>query len=251
MQLSEFEEHVVEHILRSPAPGKHAARSALRHLDRALTLQETMPEVAVFLGITAEEESAAALFLSLKRRRYQGATDLDCRSHVQKTALHPFLLAVGKLFSQLPEAGTARFIFDRDRSPDAHERLRLRFTVHDEVGNESLAYPFPPLEFGVRVNGTVHDFGPELDELATEKGAKSIWEYVKKLANRRNQSLYAAANGIPHAENVPSFLVYRKSVVFSHLMAYLLIDPYPSRQLFPQQCLSAYLSMVRVLPHET
>ena len=117
MQLSEFEGRAIEHVLRSHAPGKHAARSALRHLERAWSLKDSMPEVAVFLGITAEEESAAALFLSLKRRKYEGAGALSCRSHVQKTALHPFLLAAGKLLSQIPEAGTARFIFDDNLSP--------------------------------------------------------------------------------------------------------------------------------------
>ena len=251
MQLSEFEGRAIEHVLRSHAPGKHAARSALRHLERAWSLKDSMPEVAVFLGITAEEESAAALFLSLKRRKYEGAGALSCRSHVQKTALHPFLLAAGKLLSQIPEAGTARFIFDDNLSPDGIERLRLRITVRDSNGSDTWAHPLPPLEFGLLVNGATHSFGPELDTLATEKGSKSIREYVKRLANRRNQALYAAPNGIPHAGDVLPFLVYRKSVVFSHLMAYLMIDPYSKVQLFPQQCLTAFLSMLQLFPSET
>lgn len=251
MQFNEFEERAIEHVLRSPAPGKHAARSALRHMERAWSLKDSMPEVAVFLGITAEEESAAALFLSLKRREYKGAGALSCRNHVQKTALHPFLLAVGKLLSQVPEAETARLIFDDTLSPDGHERLRLRITVHDRNGSDIWTHPLPPLEFGLLVNGATHDFGPELDALATEKGSKSVKEYVKRLANRRNQALYAGANGIPRVEDVRSFLVYRKSVVFSHLIAYLMIDPYPKIQLFPQQCLTAFLAMVDALPRET
>ena len=62
MNLTAFEEKVVEHILQSSAPGKHAARSALRHLERAWKLVDEMPELAMFSAITAEEESAAALF---------------------------------------------------------------------------------------------------------------------------------------------------------------------------------------------
>ena len=57
MELSKFQEQVLAHVFRTDAPGKHAARSAIRHLERAFKLVDEMPEVAVFLAITAEEEA--------------------------------------------------------------------------------------------------------------------------------------------------------------------------------------------------
>lgn len=101
MKLNAFEEKVIEHILKSSAPGKHAARSALRHLERAWKLADEMPELAIFSAITAEEESATALFHVLKKHSYDGAELLNGRSHLHKIALHPFMLAVGKLFTEV------------------------------------------------------------------------------------------------------------------------------------------------------
>lgn len=210
-----------------------------------------MPELAIFSAITAEEESATALFHSLKRRQYANANFLKSRNHVNKTALHPFLLAVGKLLRGIQESRNPAFVFDTELSPKGEELLRLRLTVIGPDGQPLWAHPLPPLEFSISVNGVAHDFGPELQELATEKTARSALEYIKALANRRNQVLYAAETGIPHVEDDPSqFLAYRKSVVFSHLMAYLLIDPHPQKQLFVQQALNAFVAMLGLLPRE-
>ena len=243
---SEFEKRLHEHILLSPAPGKHAARSALRHLERAWTLVESMPEVAIFLGITAEEESATAVFLSLQRRKYKDSNRLQIHSHVQKTALHPFLLGVGRVIGEFPEFNDSCFIFDTDSSPDKSEQLRLRFSVHAAEGL-IYAMPMPPLNFSIRKNDSQHDFSEELSKLASDKNANNINDYIRQIANRRNAVLYASPKGIPYAENVTEFLKYRKSVVYSHLIAYLLVDQHREKQLFPQQCIDAFLkTLVRV-----
>lgn len=249
MKLNSFEEKVVEHILESSAPGKHAARSALRHLERASELADEMPELALFSAITAEEESATALFHVLKRRRYKGAQALNGRNHLHKTALHPFLLSVGKLFIEFKDHYSPRFEFNSDLSHDGVERLRLRLTIPDETGKPWWGYTMPPLEFTVSVDDVVHRFEPELSRLATEKNAASALAYAQKLSNRRNLVIYAAPNGIPHADgSVEPFLIYRKSVVFSHLLAVLLIDPYEQKQTFVQQALTAFLSMLQTMP---
>lgn len=251
MKLSTFEEKVVEHILKSSAPGKHAARSALRHLERAWKLVEEMPELAMFSAITAEEESATALFHALKSRSYKGAQRLNPRSHLHKTALHPFLLAVGKLFAEVTDYYSPLFEFNSDLSPDGAERLRIRLTVRDGTGKPWWAYTTLPLDFSVSVNDVVHRFEPELAQLATEKNAATALEYVQKLSNRRNLAIYAAPNGIPHVDgSAEPFLIYRKSVVFSHLIAVLLIEPYPQRQTFVQQSIAAFLSMLKAMPED-
>ncbi len=247
MEMSNFEKLMVEHILRSPAPGRHAARSSLRHLERAWTLIDQMPEVSVFLAITAEEESASALFYSLKRHGYPGAEFLNPKNHVHKTALHPFLLATGRVATHVTSTTKPRLVFDQKNSPDGEEYLRLLVNLTDPSGEERWVMPLPPLEFTISIGGVVHDFAPELQALAAEKNVNSIQKYVKKLANRRNKVLYSDSNGIPHIEAALSFFQYRRAVVFSHLMAYLLVDPYRKRQLFAQQALSAFVPILRQL----
>ena len=117
MNLTPFEEKVVEHILLSSGAGKHAARSALRHLERAWELLESMPEIALFLGITAEEESATAIFHCLKWRKYKGAESINIHDHRHKTALHPLLLAIGKTMREFKEHNEFKLEFDSELSP--------------------------------------------------------------------------------------------------------------------------------------
>ena len=250
-EFSEFEKRVIERIMQSPAPGKHAVRSALRHLQRSFELADTMPEVAFFLAITAEEESATAVFCSIQRRKYQHSENLNIHSHKLKTALHPFLLGVGRVLNEYYEHRKPSIIFDTEHSPDGEELLRLRFHIQDESGREWHAMPLPALNFSISLDGYPHDFSSELDKLATERSAKDIYSHVKRLANRRNQALYASSNGIPHARDVASFLTYRKSVVVSHLITYLLIDQHAEHQLFVQQSLNAFLKMLGRLPKDT
>jgi hypothetical protein len=251
MELSEFQKKVVEHLLLAPPPGKHAARSALRHLERAWQLAAGMPEIAAFLAITAEEESASAVFHSLKRRGYKGSDNLNLRSHIHKSALHPFLLAVGRVAETMYSEKNATLTFSQKYSADGKERLLNRLTVKDNAGNQLFAYPTPPLNFTISENDVPYNFKDELQAIASEKNSRSILEYVKKLANRRNQSLYAAANGIPHTKDSVSFLEYRRQVVFSHFIAFLMIDPYPQTQLFVQQALDAFTEMLKRMPGDS
>jgi hypothetical protein len=134
-------------------------------------------------------------------------------------------------------------MFDTEHSPDKQERLRLRFTVDGPNGPFWL-YPLPPLELSIRTNGEVHDFASELAEIAKEKNAESILRHVEDLANRRNIVLYAGPKGVPVIDSAMKFLAYRRSAVFAHLVAYLLIDGYPERQTFAQQALDAFLTML-------
>jgi hypothetical protein len=249
MQFTEFEHRILDHLLKASAPGKHACCSAKRHLERAWILATSMPELAIFSGITAEEESATALFHVLKKRGYQGADRLDVRSHVHKIALHPFLSTVGKLVSPGIAFLNPKFVFDTEHSPKGKELLRLRLDVPNPTEDIRWGYPLPPLNFTVTVGGVISDFESELASLASENNAKSIFEFVKSLANVRNQALYASQNGIPHVENdVIPFLIDRKSVVFSHFIAFLLIDPYRERQPFVQHALTAFLQMLKRAP---
>ena len=249
MHLNEFERHVVDHLLKTSAPGKHACRSAIRHLERGWMLSTSMPELAFFSGITAEEESATALFHVLQKRRYIGAENLKVRTHIHKTALHPFLAAVGKLITQHSDALNPEFIFDVDSSSKGKERLQLAINVPDHEGGIVRAYSLPPLSFTVPIDDVVHDFANELENLASENGAKQIFELIKNRANLRNQLLYAGPNGVPNIkDDAMPFLIDCKSIVFSHFIAFLLIDPYREHQSFVQQSLNAFLKILNRAP---
>jgi hypothetical protein len=247
-EFTPFQQHVIERVLQTPAPGKHAARSAMRHLERAFELAESMPEVAIFLGITAEEESATAVFIAMQRRKYLHSDQIQIHNHVHKTALHPFLLAVGQAIKEFSESRNPKFLFDKEESPNGRELLRVRFDICDNTGKLWHAMPLPALNFSISLDGESHEFSSELASVASTHSTKDISTYVKNLANRRNKVLYAASNGIPHATDSKSFLEYRKSVIVSHLMAYLLIDQHAEQQLFVQQSLDAFLTMLGRLP---
>jgi hypothetical protein len=237
---------VIEELIKScPSPGKHAARNAISHMNKAWLLKEIDKEMAVFRGITGEEESAAAVFHSVMRRKYSDAKKLDVTSHVHKTALHPFLQAVGAIMNEL--------LVHHGYNPtlEFHENENTKqFKTRVTVGvgeNEKWAYIIPPLNFKLALNNELHDFNQELAKIATDKNRKNISNYVKKLAKRRHQLLYSTSSGIPTIEGgIEQFLTYRETVIYTNLLIFLLIDPYKDKQEYVQQCLWAFLKM---LPH--
>ena len=184
------------------------------------------------------------MFHSLRRRRYRNAKLLNQRSHIHKAALHPFLLAVGKSLAELSQSHQPRLFFDTQLSFGSVEVLLIRITIIGSDCEPSWAVPLPPLGFSVSISGVIHNFGPELQELAVEKNAASIQKYVQDLANRRNKVLYASSHGMPGAAEIMPFLSYRKAVIFSHFIAYLLVDPHVEHQLFVRQAIDSYLSML-------
>jgi len=107
-----------------------------------------MPELAYFCAITAEEESATAIFHSLNRRKYKGASFLKPRNHVHKTALHPFLYAIKEHFSQIVELLNVKLEFNLDLSPNKKELFRLRLELKDI---DKWLYPMPPLDFSFKM----------------------------------------------------------------------------------------------------
>jgi hypothetical protein len=92
----------------------------------------------------------------------------------------------------------------KETGPEA-EKLQVRVTVtaHGEVKH---AWPIPPLDYGIALNDQPHDFTGELNEIATEGKAQDALAYVKRMANRRNQVLYAHTTGIPVAQEDDGFL---------------------------------------------
>lgn len=250
MELNEFASARLEHnelqqkiatlVEFAPVPGRHAARSAIRHVEKAWLLRHLDLEMAVFRAITAEEEAARAIIHALQRHRYPGASKLKWRRHDHKAAVAPFFDIVLRFISQIPGLET-HLKWNRD-DPRSQLELGIRFPFLPE---RSWMYPVPPLHFNLQANDKVHDFIPEIQSLASERNVTSIQEYVEQRANQRNQILYASDQGIPRIDRpITDYLLSRRDAIFRMLGVFVLIDPYREQQLFVHQTLDAFLGIV-------
>jgi hypothetical protein len=246
---------IADVIPAMPPPAKWPAFNAIRHLNRAWKLVGTDDEMATLRAITAEEEAATALFLSLKRHGYDGANLLKPRDHVHKNAVFPFLVAMGRAMERFADQfPQSQFYLDTSEDPP---RLLFRFHHEDPRTEEAFwAYPQPPLNFSV-ASGKVNeeprpeDFASGITELLADVSAKSILEYLRKRANDRNLILYAASAGYYAIQgSIEEGLKYYQRNVFVILRAYLMVDPYNRKQLFVQQALTAFLRTLKALPSQ-
>jgi hypothetical protein len=248
LPLTETQLRISEFVEQTPAPGKHCCRSAISHIKRAWVLREIDKEMSVFRAITGEEESVSAIFHSLRRVGYVGAAKLNPKKHVHKAALHPFLKAVERNFAQ---AKVDRFRptleFDLDRKSP---KFRLRVSAPEEFGLNLQIYPELPLDFTSHQNDKLYNFVKEILEVTKQDTMDTVIAYVRSIANRRNQVLYASQQGVPQVQELPEkFLITRRDRIFGNLTLFLLIDPYPT-QSFVQQALDAFLAMLGLLPKE-
>jgi len=84
MELDDYQRTLLREAPKTRGKGGYSSASSARHLVRALELKKKMPEVVVFLMITAEEKAATAVFSALRKRRYEGANRLKDTDHVFK-----------------------------------------------------------------------------------------------------------------------------------------------------------------------
>jgi hypothetical protein len=122
----------------------------------------------------------------------------------------------------------------------------VRLTLYVD-GEKKHAWPIPPLHYGISLNDRPHDFSGQVNELATQANAQDALAYVKRMANRRNQVLYAHPTGIPVVHEDEGFLEKRRQNVFMLLIIYLLIDQYEEQQQFVQQAIGALLKLLKIV----
>jgi hypothetical protein len=248
LPLTELQLRVAEMILATPAPGKHAARSAVSHIKKSWAIRAIDKEMSAFRAITGEEESVTALFHSLKRLKYSNAEKLDPRNHVHKAAMHSFLAAIENNL-HLAELNQLKPALQVDVSQEV-PIFKTRITLTYSSGEQIALYPVPPLNFTMDHEGKPYDFTDELLELTKQPNLDKVYRHVRHLANRRNQLLYASHEGVPSIPDLPdSFILARRDRVFRNLTLYLLIDPFEV-QPFVQQVLDAFLKLLRLLPRE-
>jgi hypothetical protein len=250
--LTDLDRGIVDILPFMPDPSRWPAFNAVRHLNRAWRLREIDPQMAMFRAVTAEEEAATAIFQSLKRRGYSGTVKLKHRDHVHKNAVIPFFDAItrviAKIGDQMPKT---ELILNSEE-----KRMEIRFRPIDPADTEDVwNYPTPPLHFslsgGPATGMKKEDFAGGVKEIVSGANVKDIIEYIRNRANFRNQLLYAAHNGYPNvSQDIESEIQHIQRHVFIILRMYMLIDPYPSKQLFVQQALDAFLRLLRVMPQD-
>ena len=247
IELTPFQRTVSEMVLDTPAPGKHCARSAMAHIQRAWVIRTVDPEMSAFRAITGEEESATAIFHALQRRRYAGSSGLRLRDHRTKSAVIPFLDAVALTFANL-ESLNLRPTLEVD-TRQAQKRLQVRVTLQASDGEEKWAYPDPPLDFTTAMDGDLDDFSDAIHALATKRGVVSLVKLIEKRANYRNRLLYATAGGVPKIEGpIEPLLLRRRDHIYRNLIIFLLIDQHSEHQRFVQQTLDAFLRLIKRVP---
>lgn len=244
MDFSEFEKKIAGLILDTPSPGKHAARSAIRHIQKAFELENFDKEMAAFRAITGEEEAATAIFHAFKQRKYPGADKLDPYSHNHKAAAYPFLIVFSQGIDEAVKATGLEFVAELVKK-DGKERFRLRLDFPDGKSGRIT----PPLELTLKSNGDLYDFSRQTQQLVSDKNAKTIIDLVEKRANLRNTILYGSASGIPHVENLGKLLINSRMRIFHLLEAYLFIAPFPI-QIGAKQCLYSFLKMLKLISPE-
>jgi hypothetical protein len=245
LELSEADRFLETCVQNAPGIGKHACRNAIQHLQRAWRIREIDPEMALFRAITAEEEAAKAIFYALNRHGYAGA-DLLKDNHRHKAAVIPFCAAVGEAISAARQLRMA--LIPHAASDPPQIRLRVAWTIPD--GREVSMVVFPPLSGRVLVDGEAVQFSfmAELDAIAGGKGVDGITAYVSRQANARNAMLYASDRGIPRIKgSIASDLLRKKQNVFSLVVFFLLIDQYRGVQPFAQNCLRAFIDVLRLV----
>lgn len=243
--LSEAHKEIKKLILDTPPPGKHCARSAIRHIEKAWEIKDVDREMAGFRALTGEEESVTAIFHSLKRRNYKSADKLNPRNHVHKCAVYPFLIAVSEAFEPFKSEMEPQLELHAE---NGEKKFRVRITVKGPDGKKLWAFPEPPLNFNVWVNNKLYDFAEQFSVLASDKKAKDMLTAIRKAANYRNQILYASQKGIPSlAEPIDKYLLKRRDVIFLNLAIFLIIDQCSEIQLFAQQALAALLKMLKII----
>lgn len=243
LDLDWFHATAVCELLRLDRPIRNAARSALRYLQRGHLLHESMPELAYFCLLTAEEEAATALFHALKQRKYQGAERLDVRDHRHKSAVWPFLQSVGSALSLIEPHFAPKLEFQEDEVT-LRQVLKSRVTIRLPDGEEKWAYPEPPLNFDLRLNGEPHPFEREMGELSASANVKNIQRLITHRSNERNRTIYAAQTGIPHVTIPMADLRARQGIVFMEFFVLLLVAQVVEHQPFVQHSLDVFLDVL-------
>jgi len=91
-----IEKEIADIVPQIKGAGKWRAFNAILHLNKAWKIKGIDNEMSAFRAITAEEEAATAVFLSLKLRKYENSDKLKPMDHSHKSAFATFVMSSGK-----------------------------------------------------------------------------------------------------------------------------------------------------------
>jgi hypothetical protein len=252
LPLSSDDQKLLDLLNEEPAsPARHCFRSALEHLRRAMLIQDLDPAMAVFRGITAEEEAATGLMHAFKSRQYPNADLLKPRNHVQKHAVTPFLRFLLTHLSEIKLNGV-KSIRLALKDIEGRKRLVVAFLLEGD-GEPLVATPTPPLNLSMREGNDpgFPDLSRNIRGLLEPTGYTNVLNFLKAEANLRNRILYAGPNGYPVLSDLsPEYLRDRQRRVMAILKVTLLVLPYDEVQPFAAEALDSFLRLVNRLDQQ-
>lgn len=250
MELIDFDKQCIELLESLPKwHSRSCFRGALNHIELAEKLYPIDSSMGVFRYITAEEEAASGLMRCLQEIGYINAEKLQPRNHIHKHAVIPFFTVISQFMTdRFGELGIAVELFMVDENKQ--KKIRLEATLElNEISTR--IRPDPPLNFSFLHENKRFSYKPQIDTLVQTKGVKEINKHFTKIANLRNQLLYASSEGYPAQVTVePKFFPAYQNRIIAMLRAYLLIAPYREPLSFVQDSLDAFLTMMGTLKIE-
>jgi hypothetical protein len=249
MKFTAFEQKTIEALDDCTGAVKHCAKNAIHHLEKAWLIRKIDLEMAIFRGITAEEEAASALFYCLKNNKYQNADKIQFKKHTYKLGLYPFLQSIGRFLLDLLSQDCVPFYKYHLQHIQKSKRRAIELVLTMREQNIE-ARPEPPLHFTVSDPGTgkAHTFNQNFKAFILDENYDDSLKYIKDVANLRNRLLYADSAGRPEVdENIEGYLLNKQQKVMGYLVVLLLIDPWEKeagKSLFVQQALDSFLVLL-------
>ncbi len=248
MDFTSFEQKTIEALNDCKSAVKHCSKNSISHLEKAWKIKDIDTEMAIFRGITAEEEAASALFHSLKNNQYKNSSKLQFKQHTYKLGLYPFLQGIGTFLHDSMEITPFDKFNLHHTEQSGRKAIELMLSIKDSKMN---VYPKPPLHFTISKadSNEVFTFESNFEELIKGKNYSDALKYIKDIANERNRLLYASTLGRPKVTgDIEGFLNNQKKKVIVILTILLMVDPWEKIQgssHFVQQALDSFLLLLK------
>ncbi len=228
---------------------RNCFRSAYNHLRKSWKLYELDNEMSAFRAITAEEEAASAVILAVKQRKYNGAEQLRERDHTHKAVVFEIVRAVNNLLSEIPDFPEITLRIAKAGKPNV--QLLVHLPDSDAIGERYIAHPNNPLNVRVSTESPDGSAIPFLEEqiaqTLSESKFKDFNAYIRKMANARNQLLYASNEGYPVAEFKERFILERLERVRKLGLLTICILQDNDQHILVKECLEIVLTRISQL----
>jgi len=250
MEFSDFENNLIEALDDCRGAIKHCSKNAIKHLEKSWKIRKIDMEMAIFRGITAEEEATSALFYCLKNHQYKNANQLLFKEHTHKLSAFPFIQGIGNFLSSFLSQESSPFGDFQIKFTEISNRKAIELSVNIPAENIT-ATPTPPLHFVItnQETGKPRTFEDDFKKLISGESYTDILKYIKDKATTRNELLYANNQGRPKVEgDIELYLNNQKSKVMILLIITLMIDPWERKEgksLFVQQALNSFLLLLK------